>query len=120
MGGDGNSSNRPVAIVTGSNTGIGFETASSLVEKGYDVILACRSRSKGEEAADKINDRFKHIKISNDDNKVEVGKAIFFYPLDLSDLESVKSFVKMFINDPIFSYKGLNILVNNAGINTTG
>ena len=54
---DTNDSARHVAIVTGSNTGLGFETASSLVELGYVVILACRNKGKGEEAAAKINAR---------------------------------------------------------------
>ena len=99
---------RPLAIVTGSNTGVGYETAYALVEKGYDVILACRSRSKGEEAAERINES-SNMK----------GKAMFLYPLDLSDLESVQSFARSFLNDEV-SETGLNILVNNAGINTTG
>ena len=98
---DGNN----VVIVTGSNTGIGFETAASLVELGYDVILACRSRDKGEQAVTKINSM-----------KSRRGKAIFLHPLDLSSLESVRSFAGEFTA----KYNHLNILINNAGINSTG
>lgn len=94
-----------VVIITGSNTGIGFETAASLVELGYDVILACRSRDKGEQAVTKIN--------SMNSGR---GKAIFLHPLDLSSLESVRSFVGEFTS----TYDHLNILINNAGINSTG
>ena len=36
------SSSRPIAVVTGANTGIGFETSKSLAMKGYDVVMACR------------------------------------------------------------------------------
>lgn len=98
---------RHVALVTGSNTGIGFETASSLVDMGYDVVLACRSRNKGEKAAEAINARRKSS---------TSGKAIFLHPLDLSSLSSVKDFLKIYSE----SYQTLNILINNAGINTTG
>ena len=38
-------------IVTGSNTGIGFETALEQAMRGGSVVLACRSQQKGEEAA---------------------------------------------------------------------
>ena len=100
--------NQHIAIVTGSNTGIGFETASSLVEIGYDVILACRSRDKGEHAVKAINER--HM------DKITKGNAIFLHPLDLSSLESVRGFVDCFTA----KYQHLNILVNNAGINFSG
>lgn len=60
------------------------------------------------------------MKINSSCNSSTKGTAIFLYPLDLSDLESVQSFVKSYVNDNNFSGRGLNILVNNAGINTTG
>ena len=107
-------------IVTGSNTGIGFETASSLVELGYDVILACRSRDKGERAAQKINSRFggggTTQPLSPPSSSSSFGEAIFLHPLDLSSFNSVRSFVKVFQS----KYGHLNILVNNAGINSSG
>jgi NAD(P)-dependent dehydrogenase (short-subunit alcohol dehydrogenase family) len=43
-----------VIIITGGNSGIGYEVAKYLAEGGNDVILACRSQEKGDEAADKI------------------------------------------------------------------
>ena len=99
-----------VAIVTGSNTGIGFETASSLVEQGYTVILACRSRDKGQSSADLINNNLSGARDKS------FGKATFLHPLDLSSLKSVRSFSEAFCE----KYSHLNILVNNAGINTSG
>src|SRR5262249_53857307 len=45
-----------VAVVTGANSGIGFETARALAAKGARVILGCRSRTKGPEATARIRD----------------------------------------------------------------
>ena len=106
-----------VAIVTGSNTGIGYETALELVNQGYTVILACRSRDKGQAAADQINDSISAANVNQDGGiKPSTGKALFLHPLDLSSLQSVKSFAEAFES----KYSHLNILINNAGINTTG
>ena len=98
----------PIAIVTGSNTGIGYETASSLVERGYKVILACRDEKKGKKAAKDINSMI--------GNKKECGEAIFETTLDLSSLASVRLFSDYFSK----KYNHLNVLVNNAGINSSG
>eukprot|EP00546_Thalassionema_frauenfeldii_P015824 CAMPEP_0178916874 /NCGR_PEP_ID=MMETSP0786-20121207/12909_1 /TAXON_ID=186022 /ORGANISM="Thalassionema frauenfeldii, Strain CCMP 1798" /LENGTH=113 /DNA_ID=CAMNT_0020590313 /DNA_START=91 /DNA_END=429 /DNA_ORIENTATION=- len=47
-----------VAIVTGSNTGVGYETAKALVnDHGYKVVIACRSPEKGKRACEEINKR---------------------------------------------------------------
>ena len=43
-----------VMIVTGANSGIGFEVAKYLAEGGNDVVLACRDRDKGEDAVRRI------------------------------------------------------------------
>ena len=42
------------AIVTGANTGIGFETARALAHKGAHVTLACRALDKGQAAVERI------------------------------------------------------------------
>eukprot|EP00551_Chaetoceros_affinis_P017974 CAMPEP_0203719136 /NCGR_PEP_ID=MMETSP0092-20131115/3250_1 /ASSEMBLY_ACC=CAM_ASM_001090 /TAXON_ID=426623 /ORGANISM="Chaetoceros affinis, Strain CCMP159" /LENGTH=442 /DNA_ID=CAMNT_0050598467 /DNA_START=29 /DNA_END=1357 /DNA_ORIENTATION=- len=109
---DTNDSDRHVAIVTGSNTGLGFETASSLVELGYIVILACRNTSKAEEAAAKINARNNQKTSSTVEGGKQQGRALFLHPLDLSSMESVRSFAEVFTSE----YNHLNILVNNAGL----
>ena len=43
-----------VVIITGGNSGIGYEVAKYLCEGGNDVVLACRNREKGNEAVNKI------------------------------------------------------------------
>ncbi|XP_077985181.1 retinol dehydrogenase 11-like [Glandiceps talaboti] len=90
-----------VCIITGANTGIGFDAAKQMAEKGCDVILACRSQERGKEAE-------KRIKESNPDVKVE------FMKLDLSSLASIRQFVDDFHS----TGKPLHVLCNNAGIVT--
>ncbi|MUG25348.1 SDR family NAD(P)-dependent oxidoreductase [Paenibacillus macerans] len=88
-----------VAIVTGSNSGIGWEAARALANKGATVIMACRSIAKANLAADQI----KALKPSG---KV-VGMA-----LDLGDLASVRAFAAAFRQD----YDRLDLLINNGGV----
>ena len=87
------------AIVTGANTGIGYETACSLAHRGARVILACRSREKGEEAAAGIT------------AEKPAGRAEFA-SLDLSDLDSVRVFADDYERDD----NTLDLLINNAGV----
>ena len=42
------------AVITGANTGLGYETAAALAAKGAHVVLAVRNLEKGKEAADRI------------------------------------------------------------------
>lgn len=70
-----------VVIITGCNTGIGKETALDIAKRGARVYMACRSYSKSEEARKEI------IKLSGNEN-------VFNMTLDLSSMESVRSFVK--------------------------
>lgn len=88
-----------VAIVTGSNTGIGFETARMLAENGAKVIMAVRTFEKGEEAAKKIRGKFA-------DADVRVME------LDLADLESAAKFAENFKGE----FSKLDLLINNAGV----
>lgn len=87
------------AIVTGANSGIGFETAKTLADKGASVILAVRDEKKGNTAVKTISNDLPNAKIET-------------INLDLSSLESVKKFVDTFSK----KHKGLDILVNNAGV----
>ncbi|MCP4186585.1 MAG: SDR family NAD(P)-dependent oxidoreductase [Gammaproteobacteria bacterium] len=88
-----------VAIVTGANTGLGFETALALYRKGAKVIVACRSEAKGLEAIAKIYS-------TGDGGKLAYGH------LDLSSLSSVKEFTTKIIADE----PRLDLLINNAGV----
>lgn len=104
----------PLAIITGSNTGIGFELALNFVISGYNVILACRSRDKGDAAANDINARAQRVS-----SRQSLGKAVFVTPCDLSSFQSIHSFVDEVRRSHL--YNGcLNVLVNNAGINFNG
>ena len=95
-----------IAIVTGSNTGVGYETAQALVNYGYVVILACRSRDKGLAAVEAIG------KATTGSG----GKPLFVHPLDLSDFDSIRAFCK-YVSE---QYPTIHVLVNNAGRNTSG
>ena len=88
-----------VAIVTGSSSGIGYETARVLAEKQVTVIIAVRNLEKGNKAADKIKSEVK-----NADLRV--------LELDLASLESVKNFAESFKKN----YLQLDLLINNAGV----
>ena len=74
-----------VAIVTGADSGIGYETARALVAIGGRVIMACRSMEKGHAALEKI-------RAEHPDGDVE------FMELDLADLSSVRPFVEEFLS----------------------
>lgn len=88
-----------VVIVTGSNTGIGKYTALDLSRRGAEVIMACRNVEKAETAAADIR-------------KIAPEAKLKIMPLDLSSLDSVRSFCKDFLA----SYDSLHLLINNAGV----
>lgn len=105
---------RTVAIVTGSNTGIGYETARHLAAHyGCTVILACRSRDKAAQAAAAIN-----ATIIDGGGEGRGGQAVVApLPLDLASLDSVRAFARH-VRQHYSS--GIDVLVNNAGRNTNG
>jgi NAD(P)-dependent dehydrogenase (short-subunit alcohol dehydrogenase family) len=88
-----------LAIVTGANSGIGYETTKALAEKGATVVMACRNRQKADAAAAQIR---------------ETGPlgAVQVMSLDLADLDSVRTFAAAFRAE----YDRLDLLINNAGI----
>ena len=91
--------NGKTAIITGANTGLGLETAVDFAKRNARVILACRNKKKGEAAVVQVKKR------SGNENVV-------FVQLDLSSLESVRTFSsKMLASEP-----RIDILVNNAGV----
>ncbi|KAM3616934.1 uncharacterized protein V6R79_026398 [Siganus canaliculatus] len=86
-------------IVTGSNTGIGKTTAIDLAKRGARVILACRSKQRGEAALEEVK---------RETNSNEV----VFMQLDLGSLKSIRNFAETFLK----SESRLDILINNAGV----
>ncbi|PLW11475.1 hypothetical protein PCANC_09525 [Puccinia coronata f. sp. avenae] len=88
-----------VAIVTGSNTGIGFFTALELVRHGAKTYLACRNPARAKEAIEKIK-------------ALVPGSDPQFLKLDITSLNSAHSAAHEFLK----LENRLDILVNNAGI----
>jgi NAD(P)-dependent dehydrogenase (short-subunit alcohol dehydrogenase family) len=86
-------------VVTGANSGLGFETARQLAAYGAKVVLAARSEVKGLDAVDRV-------KGASPDALVEFRK------LDLADLDSVRAFAAAITNEPV----AVDVLVNNAGV----
>lgn len=85
-------------IVTGANTGIGFEAARVLAARGGRVLLACRDRSKAEAAMARI--------------RMAIPQAdLAFLPLDLGDLDSIRHAAGLAAVEP-----RIDALVNNAGV----
>lgn len=91
-----------VIIVTGGNSGLGFESVKAFAAKGAEVILACRNVEKGELAKSEI------VK-SDPTSKIRVME------LDLMDLSSIREFTSSFKSN----YDQLDVLLNNAGIMMT-
>lgn len=88
-----------VAVVTGGNSGIGYEAALALVGKGAHVVLAVRSAEKGQEALAAIRRAYPQA-------------AVEVMALDLSDLGSVRRFAEVFRG----RFEQLALLINNAGV----
>ena len=86
-----------VALVTGSNQGIGFATVELLLKQGITVILTSRDERSGLIALEKVN---------------AFGDC-FFHQLDISDKSSIKK-IKEFVEH---KFGRLDILINNAAIN---
>ena len=88
-----------IAVVTGANSGLGFDTALALAGAGAQVVLACRDQAKGGDALDRIR-------------KALPGADVHLDQLDLADLASVRKFAADFSAE----HDGLDILLNNAGV----
>ena len=87
-----------VVVVTGSNVGIGLETAVGVAALEATTVLACRNQAKAEAAAKEVTRR-----TWNDD--------VHVVPLDLADLTSVRKAA----DDILTRWDRLDVLVNNAG-----
>jgi NAD(P)-dependent dehydrogenase (short-subunit alcohol dehydrogenase family) len=91
-----------VAVITGSNTGIGYEAAAVLAGRGAHVVLAVRNLDKGRAAADRISAATPHADVT-------------LQELDLTSLDSIAAAAA----DLRAAYPRIDLLINNAGVMTT-
>lgn len=87
-------------IVTGANTGLGFETSRVLAARGARVLLACRNAAKAQVAIERIR-------------QASPGAELAFLPLDLTDLANVRAAAELAATEP-----RIDVLINNAGVMT--
>jgi NAD(P)-dependent dehydrogenase (short-subunit alcohol dehydrogenase family) len=90
-----------VAVVTGANTGLGFETARVLAGRGASVVLAVRDVEKGKQAAARVAD-------------TTPGADLTVQELDLTSLESVRAAAA----ELRAKHPKIDLLINNAGVMT--
>jgi NAD(P)-dependent dehydrogenase (short-subunit alcohol dehydrogenase family) len=88
-----------VAVVTGANSGIGFEAAVALAAKGALVVLACRDQGRATDAAGRIAAR-------------SSGARVELVQLDLSSLDSVRTASA----ELLARFPRIDLLINNAGV----
>jgi len=89
-------------IITGANSGIGFETARALAEKDANVTMACRNSERGKKARDEILQKYPQAKVE-------------LMVLDLCNLKSIARFAELYSS----RYDSLDLLINNAGVMAT-
>lgn len=88
-----------VAVITGANTGLGYETAAALADHGARVVLAVRNLDKGKDAAARIAAK-------------SPGADVVLQELDLTSLDSVRAAAERLKAD----YDHIDLLINNAGV----
>lgn len=88
-----------VAVITGANTGLGFETAAALAAQGARVVLAVRNLEKGKDAESLIRRR-------------SPGADVTLQELDLTSLDSIRSAAAQLRAD----HDRIDLLINNAGV----
>ncbi|MGZ5378583.1 MAG: SDR family NAD(P)-dependent oxidoreductase [Mycobacterium sp.] len=88
-----------VAVITGANTGLGYETAAALAAKGAHVVLAVRNLDKGKDAARRIE-------------QSRPGAQVDLQELDLTSLESVRAAAEQVKSN----HESIDLLINNAGV----
>jgi len=86
-------------VVTGANSGLGYEATKAFADAGATVVMACRSEQRGEDAATDIR---REIRGGNLEVRV----------CDLADLDSVATFAERLRED----VDGIDVLCNNAGV----
>ena len=85
-----------IALITGANKGIGFETARQLAQKGFSVLLGARDEKRGLEAVETLKNE---------------GLEVQFLPIDPTDAASIEAAAR----EVEEKFGRLDVLVNNAG-----
>lgn len=88
-----------VAVITGANSGVGFETAKALARHGASVVLACRDRQKARDAEQRID-------------QAVPGAETTILDIDLASLESVSRAAEQLHR----TRTRVDLLINNAGL----
>jgi NAD(P)-dependent dehydrogenase (short-subunit alcohol dehydrogenase family) len=88
-----------VAVITGANTGLGYETAAALADHGAHVVLAVRNLDKGKNAAARITAQ-------------SPGADVAVHELDLTSLESIRAAAEQLRSE----HDRIDVLINNAGV----
>lgn len=86
-----------VAIVTGANRGLGFETCRQLAQQGYQVVLTSRDAAKGQAAVQQLRQR---------------GGKVIYHPLDVTSQESINQLRDFVVRE----FGRADVLVNNAAL----
>lgn len=87
-------------VITGGNTGLGFQTSLEMARKNATVIIACRTVAKGNVAIEEIR------------KKTGTKAILEVMQLDLADFDSIRRFANAFVA----KHSQLHILMNNAGV----
>ena len=85
-------------IVTGANAGVGFEIARVLAANGARVLLGCRDQTNAQDAIARIR-------------RITPNADLVWLPLDLGDLDSVRTAAEIAAKEP-----RIDALINNAGV----
>jgi NAD(P)-dependent dehydrogenase (short-subunit alcohol dehydrogenase family) len=88
-----------VAVITGANTGLGYETAAALADHGAHVVLAVRNLDKGKDAAARIT-------------ALSPGAEVALQELDLTSLDSIRAAAEQLRSE----HDRIDLLINNAGV----
>ncbi|HUL98282.1 MAG TPA: oxidoreductase, partial [Mycobacterium sp.] len=87
------------AVITGANTGLGYETAKALAAKGAHVVLAVRNLDKGKNAADRIA-------------QAAPAASVAIQQLDLTSLDCIRAAADQLRS----AHDTIDLLINNAGV----
>ncbi len=91
--------NNKIALVTGANSGMGKATVAALADKGFHVVMLCRSAQRGQAAYNDL---------------VQGSRSLDLMLCDLGRMASIRAFADAFAA----KYDHLDVLVNSAGVIT--